>query len=42
LNSCSDFNLYDAFRYIDVDARSFIDAYDILKAFRDPNNLDLG
>ena len=41
LNSCSDFNLYDAFLFLDRESRGYIDSYDLMRSFRDDRLLDL-
>lgn len=41
LNNCPDFNLYDAFLFLDRESRGFIDSYDLMRSFRDERLLDL-
>ena len=41
LETCIDFNLYDAFRLLDREGRGYISTYEILQAFKDPERLDL-
>lgn len=36
LNSCPDFNLYDAFKIVDDDGKGYVTAYDLTRAFKDP------
>jgi len=39
--SCPDFNLFDAFSTIDPSGKGHIDSYDLLRAFKDQDGLDI-
>ena len=41
VETCYDFNLYDAFRMIDRDAKGHVSAYELREAFSHPSVLDL-
>lgn len=41
IDTCFDFNLYDAFRLLDTQAKGFIDPFDLRAAFDSPRALDL-
>jgi Ca2+-binding EF-hand superfamily protein len=41
IDTCADFNLYDAFRLIDKDAKGYVTSYDLRDALDDPRALDM-
>ena len=41
MQTCPDFNLFDAFKLVDLDGRGSVDAFDLRRALRDYRGLDL-
>ena len=41
VETCYDFNLFDAFRVLDRDAKGYLTSFDIKDAFDNPRALDL-
>ena len=41
IETCPDFNLFDAFRMIDRDAKGYVTTFDLKQAFESPDTLDL-
>ena len=41
MESCPDFNLFEAFSLLDLFGKGFVDSYDLLRALKDPSGLDI-